>query len=108
MLRWIIIVYALLYLVGAAVLLAVVHAGLWAALYLAVNGVVILGAVLFERRRYRPALPGGSQGWEWQDTGERFVDPSSGQVMEVRYNATTGERDYVPAGQPTPPHLPEK
>jgi hypothetical protein len=52
-----------------------------------------LGALLLERRRYRPQVhnaPG-----HWQLTGERFIDPSSGKVMEVRYNEITGERDYL-------------
>src|SRR5207244_13410223 len=61
--------------------------------YLFVTGAVVLAAVLFERGRYRPAVtPGGS----WQETGERFVDPTTGQLMKVRYNPQTGARDYVP------------
>ena len=39
MLRWVIIGYGLLYLIGAAVLLFIVHATLWLILYLAVNGI---------------------------------------------------------------------
>jgi hypothetical protein len=27
--------------------------------------------------------------------GERFVDPTSGRLTEVRHNPETGERDYV-------------
>jgi hypothetical protein len=99
MLRWAIAAYAVLYIVGAAVLFALLHVSIWPVLYLVVNGGVILGALLFERRRYRPALSKGRG--EWEETGERFLDPSSGQLMQVRYNATTGERDYVPVG---PPH----
>jgi hypothetical protein len=31
---------------------------------------------------------------QWQPTGERFNDPTTGQVVEVYYNPQTGERDY--------------
>jgi hydroxymethylpyrimidine pyrophosphatase-like HAD family hydrolase len=34
-----------------------------------------------------------------QTTAERFVDPTSGKLLEVRYNPQTGERAYVDAGE---------
>lgn len=92
MLRWVIIAYGLLYLIGAAVLLFIVHVTLWLVLYLAVNGFVLVSTVLLERKRYRTGVD-RTQG-EWQPTGERFVDPTTGRLMEVFYNAATGERDY--------------
>ena len=92
MLRRVIIGYGLLCLVGAAVLLFIVHATLWLVLYLAVNGIILVSAVLFERKRYRTQVD-RSQG-HWQPTGERFVDPTTGRLMEVSYNPATGERDY--------------
>ena len=92
MLRWVIIGYGLLTLIGAAVLLFIVHITLWVVLYLAVNGFILLCAVLFERKRYRTMVD-RTQG-DWQPTGERFVDPTTGRLMEVFYNAATGERDY--------------
>lgn len=92
MLRWVIIGYGLLYLIGAAVLLFIVHATLWLALYLAVNGFILVSAVLLERKRYRTQVD-RTQG-HWQPTGERFVDPTTEQLMEVFYNPATGERDY--------------
>lgn len=56
------------------------------------GGGVLLAALLFERWRYkRPAI--GTVG-HWQETGERFLDPTSGKPMEVFYNPATGERDY--------------
>jgi hypothetical protein len=92
MLRKAILVYGVLAVVGAiALALAGVVVGL--VLYLFVNGAVVVAAVLFERGRYHPVVtPGGS----WQETGERFVDPTTGQLMKVRYNPQTGARDYVP------------
>ena len=92
MLRWVIIGYGLLYLIGAAVLLFIVHATLWLALYLAVNGFILVSAVLLERKRYHTRVD-RTQG-HWQPSGERFVDPTTGQLMEVFYNPATGERDY--------------
>ena len=92
MLRVVIIGYGLLSLIGAAVLLFVVHATLWLVVYLAVNGVILVSAMLLERQRYRTRVD-RTQGY-WQPTGERFVDPTTGQLMEVFYNTTTGERDY--------------
>ncbi|WP_236600751.1 hypothetical protein [Ktedonobacter sp. SOSP1-85] len=82
----------MLYLVGAAVLLFIVHATLWLVLYLAVNGFILIGAMLLERQRYRTRVD-RTQGY-WQPTGERFIDPASKRLMEVFYNPATGERDY--------------
>ncbi|HLX57026.1 MAG TPA: hypothetical protein VKR83_08385 [Ktedonobacteraceae bacterium] len=92
MLRWVIIGYGLLSLIGAAILLILVHATLWLVLYLAVNGVILVSAVLLERKRYRTWVD-RTQG-HWQLTGERFVDPTTERLMEVFYNPATGERDY--------------
>lgn len=92
MLRWVIIVYGLLSLIGAAVLLFLVHAQYQLILYLAANGLIVIGAIFLERKRYRARVD-RTQG-RWQPTGERFVDPATGQLMEVFYNAATGQRDY--------------
>jgi hypothetical protein len=100
MLRKAILAYGVLALLGAiALALAGVVVGL--VFYLFVNGAVVIAALLFERGRYQPAVtPGGS----WQETGERFVDPTTGQLMKVRYNPQTGARDYVPVSPlPDPP-----
>ncbi len=67
-------------------------------IYLAVNGLLIVGAILFERKGYRSRVS-RTQG-KWQSTGERFVDPTTGQRVEVFYNPETGERDYREAGSP--------
>ena len=92
MLRKAILVYGVLAVIGAiALALAGVVAGL--VFYLFVNGAVVLAAVLFERGRYRPVVTSAGP---WQETGERFVDPTTGQLMKVRYNPQTGARDYVP------------
>jgi hypothetical protein len=92
MLRWMIMSYGLLSLIGAVILLFIVHATLSLVLYLAVNGIILVSAVLLERKRYRPQVD-RTLG-HWQPTGERFVDPATEQLMEVFYNSATGERDY--------------
>ncbi|GAC1430295.1 MAG: hypothetical protein NVSMB65_03760 [Chloroflexota bacterium] len=92
MLRRALIAYGVLCLVVAATLLAV-GAMAWVAIDLIVNGVLIVGALAIERGRYRQGSDMASGPWE--PTGERFVDPTSGRLMEVRYNRDTGERAYV-------------
>jgi hypothetical protein len=32
---------------------------------------------------------------QWELTGERFIDPTTKRLMEVRYNPATGQRAYV-------------
>ena len=92
MLRWAILGYGFLYMIGAAVLLFLVHATLWLVVYLAVNGFILVSAVFLERKRYHTQVD-RTQGY-WQPTGERFVDPTTQRLMEVFYNPATGERDY--------------
>jgi hypothetical protein len=84
--------------VGALLVLA--GLALWAlgvrpgALQLVGVGGTLVIALLIERWRYhRPATAGR----HFTPTGERFVDPESGRVVEVLYDAQTGERRYVPA-----------
>lgn len=92
------ITYGVLCLIGAVILLAArVTTAL--VIYLAINGLVIAGAILFERTGYR-SNANRTQG-KWQPTGERFNDPTTGQVMEVYYNPQTGERDYRESGPQT-------
>jgi hypothetical protein len=57
-----------------------------------VLGSLVLIGILFERR-YRPDNQQPDS--RWQATGERFVDPTSGQDMEVYYDPKSGERRYV-------------
>lgn len=68
-----------------------------AGIYLIIMGAILVVALLIERRGYRPTVDRSSGHWE--ATGERFVDPTSGHLIEVRYNPETGERDYVDTGE---------
>jgi hypothetical protein len=56
-----------------------------------IAGVVLLLGTLFEGR-YRPRVRGTAS--DWQATGERFVDPGSGKLVDVYYDPKTGERQY--------------
>jgi hypothetical protein len=77
-------------------LFAALGAAVNAAFFLeALGAAVVLLAALFEARRYRAR---SSSGGGWQDTEEKFVDPTTGRLMRVRYNPRTGERDYVEVG----------
>ncbi|HXZ04810.1 MAG TPA: hypothetical protein VEH81_08250 [Ktedonobacteraceae bacterium] len=95
MLRRILIAYGVLCLIGAVILLAA-HVTIVLVIYLAINGLIITGGILFERSSYRTKAD-TTQG-KWQATGERFKDPTTGQVVEVYYNPQTGERDYRESG----------
>ena len=85
----------MLCLIVAGILLAV-HATIVLVIYLAVNGLLIVGGILFERRGYRARVD-RTRG-KWQPTGERFMDPTTGRVVEVYFNQQTGERDYRESG----------
>ena len=80
----------------AGILLIAVGAALPAGAELLGVGVILTLALLFERRGYHPKNKRALGGWE--QTSERFIDPVSGHVIEVRYNPDTGERDYVDTG----------
>ena len=42
-------------------------------------------------------------GGRWRATDERFVDPETGRLVTVWFNAESGERRYVEEGAPAPP-----
>jgi hypothetical protein len=52
----------------------------------------ILGlALLFERRGYHPRAPDSAS---LHPSGERFLDPTSGELVEVWEDPATGAREY--------------
>lgn len=57
-------------------------------------GAVLLGAIVYERFRYKP-LSNRAPGADWQRTDERFVDPDSGKTVTVYLQPASGERQYV-------------
>jgi len=64
---------------------------------IAVPAALVLIWLLFRtggfKRQPLDAPPGG----DWTFTGERFIDPKSGELLEVWFRARTGERAYVRA-----------
>jgi hypothetical protein len=81
----------------------IIGGGLWlcrvgakpgAGLRLLIPGLVLIAALVIERRRYR-CIAGERPGPGWVATGERFIDPESGKLVTVFYRPSTGERRYV-------------
>ncbi len=97
MLRAILVIIGLVGVVIGALMIAA-GAAIPAAIELLALGGLMALALLFERRGYRPRV--NRESGNWETTGERFVDPTSGHLIEVRYNPDTGQRDYVDKGQP--------
>lgn len=60
-------------------------------------GTLLLLGTVFERWRYKSARAAGTA--RGTATGERFVDPETGALMEVWYDESTGERSYVRVDQ---------
>jgi hypothetical protein len=93
MLRTVVIVMAaILACVGIGLIACGFRAPGWQAL--AIGAIVLIGT-LFERWRYRrieEPLNG-----HWQRTDEQFIDPSTGEPVEVMFDPRTGERRYVAA-----------
>jgi hypothetical protein len=82
---------------------------LFGALFLFLPGAILVAGVLLERTRYRSLHaertgefhgPGGgetrSPEARFRPTDERFVDPTTGVLMQVWVDPATGERRYVP------------
>jgi hypothetical protein len=65
-----------------------------AALRLAAAGLVLVGAVAFERWRYKRLQEDPPDG-RWIATDERFIDPESGKRVAFFYDTASGERRYV-------------
>lgn len=88
-----------LYVIGGVLLLGAVLAaitGLFAMLLpqLIVGGLLLVVGLAIERWRYKPvraARPDPA----WTDTGERFVDPETGLLTAVYFDAAKGERHYL-------------
>jgi hypothetical protein len=90
MLRNLVLGLAVLVFCSGLLLLAVSPANAFPPL---VFGTLLLLGTVFERWRYKqPRSAGTAKGVA---TGERFVDTETGALMEVWYDAASGERSYV-------------
>jgi hypothetical protein len=84
--------------VGVVLLIAGVIAALYGVsaitLWLLGVGGAIMAGTVFERVLYKP-LQSKKPGADWVKTGERFVDPDTGETVDVFYEPASGERQYV-------------
>lgn len=58
------------------------------------GGLLLVVGLAIERWRYKPLLRMRPDP-RWQDTGERFVDPGSGELTAVYFDPQRGERHYI-------------
>jgi hypothetical protein len=63
--------------------------------WIVVPAALILVWLLFRSGGYKRQPLGAPPGGDWTFTGERFVDPKSGELLEVWFCAGSGERAYV-------------
>jgi hypothetical protein len=74
--------------------MALVSAGMAPGWWLLFNAAVLGAALIFERHGYAPKAHDPSA---LHPTGERFRDPTSGELVEVWEDSGTGTREYRPA-----------
>lgn len=86
---------AILTCIGIGLIVGGVHTPGWQAFAF---GAVVLIGTLFERWRYSKIE--GPPAGPWQRTQERFIDPTTGEAVEVMFDPTTGERRYVAQKSP--------
>jgi hypothetical protein len=81
-----------------AIVLIVAGAGIMSALAVALGAVVVVLAIIFERRGYDPKAVDSAA---LRRTDERMIDPVSGKLVEVWEDPRTGAREYreVEAGR---------
>jgi hypothetical protein len=65
--------------------------------WIAVPAALVLIWLLFRSGGYKRQPLDAPPGRDWTFTGERFVDPKSGELLEVWQQPRTGERAYVRA-----------
>lgn len=70
-----------------------ISVAIWAALVFG----PALAWLLFRSGGYKRVPAQRPDGPGWERTGERFVDPTTGETLVVWYCAQTGERAYVRA-----------
>jgi hypothetical protein len=66
-------------------------------LWFGLVALVVLIWFLFRKGGYKRQPLDAPPGPDWQQTGERFVDPTSGETLEVWFHPASGERAYVRA-----------
>lgn len=84
---------ALMFCAGLVLCAVPPHAG-WGLL---IFGGLVLLSLLFEGR-YRNGVAAAA-GSHFEPTGEKFIDPGTGRLMEVYYDPKTGAREYRSSAQ---------
>ena len=87
--RWLLLICA----AALVVSMVLVSTGVAPAWWLLINSAIALAALAFERRGYQPKA---SNPAALMPTGERFQDPTSGDLIEVWEDPVRGEREYRP------------
>ena len=87
--KWLLLICSVT-LVISIVLVSVSGLPAW---WLLINSAIVLAALVFERRGYEPKA---SNPAALKPTGERFNDPTSGELIEVWEDPRTGAREYRP------------
>lgn len=91
MLRTGLLVVGIACLVGGASRAVAGHWG--SSTWLFINGALLVAGIVWERTIYKPLL-GARAKPKGDPTGERFIDPTTGQLVEVLYDAVSGDRHY--------------
>ena len=78
---------ALCFVCGLVMMFLPPHAGIGLLIF---GGLVLLS--LFFEGRYNSSRVATKGAFE--PTGEKFIDPGTGRLVEVEYDAETGERNY--------------
>jgi hypothetical protein len=85
----------------AGAVIAIVLGGPLVAILWALGiGLTLTLGVIFERVHYKLLAP-RAPGPGWIATDERFVDPTTGRMVQVHIKPDTGERVYVDLGAAT-------
>ena len=71
------------------------------AIFVWLAGVVLVVLIwaLFRKGGYKRQPLAAPPGPGWQRTEERFVDPNTGETLEVWFDPASGERAYVQSRQ---------
>lgn len=78
--------------IAAGVFVAIAAPRVWPlALELGCFGILVLVGVFFERHYRGRTAPASAR---LEQTGERFLDPTTSKLTEVLYDSDTGERIY--------------
>jgi hypothetical protein len=65
------------------------------AIWLGAIALIVLVWLLFRKGGYKRVPLDAPPGEDWVRTEERFVDPSSGETLNVWFDPSSGERAYV-------------